>query len=115
MQETERKMMTDIAELTQSLLDTYQSVLSLQATFQQKKLMALRQRKPVYELFDIEHPYYDMSSDAKQTVKQFEVFAKGMMDVAIDGHSIRNELEMLRTFLLMKDEENLFVNRLLAL
>jgi len=107
--------MADIAELTQSLMDTYQSVLSLKATFQQKKLMALRQRKPVYELFDLEHPYYDMNNDAKQTVKQFEDFAKSMMDVAVDGHSIRDELEMLRTFLLMKDEENFLVNRLLKL
>jgi hypothetical protein len=80
-------------EIALGLIDQYRGIRSIRSDFLSKKYRPLLHRHPTYKLFDFEHPYHDMDERTNDMIESFEKFIKEMLDVDIDGSSIRKELE----------------------
>jgi len=99
-------------KLTLEILENYKKLRNIRSEFLAKKFRPLKVDYPKYKLFDFEHPYFAMDDQTKNIVKSFEQMLKLMMDVEIDGSSIRNELDMMTTLLILKNQNDAVIDRL---
>ena len=91
-------------EIALGLLDQYRGIRSIRSDFLSKKYRPLLHRHPTYKLFDFEHPYHDMDARTDDMIESFEKLIKEMLDVDIDGSSIRKELERITIMTALKSE-----------
>ena len=88
--------MSGAKKVAAEVLSTYKNLLELRSEHKKNKHQAMLKQHPKYELFDFEHPYFDMTKTANSLVKQFEKTVKIAMDVEMDGSSLRREWEMIK-------------------
>lgn len=98
-------------DLSIELLDNYKQLRNIRSDFLSRKYRPLRQSYPKYKLFDFEHPYQEMDIQTKNVVKSFEQMLKHMLDVEIDGSSLRNELDNMTTMLILKNKSDATIER----
>jgi hypothetical protein len=87
--------MSGAARLATDLLNAYKNIVQIKQEHKNSKLEMLRSQKPGYKHFDFEHPYHDMEQTTKQAEQQMKNTIKAVMDVEIDGSTVRKELEKL--------------------
>lgn len=90
--------------LTVELLKNYKQVRHIRSEFLSKKLRPLTTSFPKYKLFDFEHPYYEMNEQTTTAVKSFERMIKLVLDVEIDGSTVRKELEKIKVFAILSSK-----------
>lgn len=87
--------MSTASQVAASLLQAYKTAQSLQQQHKKLKADALRSN-PKYRVFDIEHPYFDIEPLTIDAVKHIKQSIKVMMDVDIEGSSVRKEWEKMK-------------------
>lgn len=85
--------MSSAATLATDLLNAYKNIVQIKQKHKSRKLEMLRSQKPGYKHFDFEHPYHDMEKTTKLAEQQMKKTIKAVMDVEIDGSTVRKELE----------------------
>jgi hypothetical protein len=90
--------MTAAATLASNLLQAYKNICTIKKEHKNSKLMAVRAQYPGYKMFDFEHPYHDMENTTKAAEKQIKQTIKAVLDVEIDGSTVRKEWEKIVVF-----------------
>ena len=98
--------------ITLDILENYKKVRQFIYDFLSKKILPMLEQHPRYKLFDFEHPYFDMDTQTKDVVKSFENMLKNMLDLEIDGSTIRRELEKMTSFNILKETSDENIERL---
>lgn len=91
-------------EIALGLVDQYRGIRNIRSDFLSKKYRPLLHSHPAYKLFDFEHPYHDMDERTNDMIESLEKFIKEILDVDIDGSSIRKELEKITIMATLKNE-----------
>ena len=107
--------MSDSARFAAHILENYETLRRLANDMDTKKLKALKKAKPKYELFDFEHPYYDIAKDARRAVKNYEKMVKEMKNVEIGHFTLQWEFEKLRAVNELSGKRNPYLDRLAKL
>ena len=107
--------MSDSARFAAHILENYETLRRLANDMDTKKLKALKKSKPKYEMFDFEHPYYDIAKDARRAVKAYEKMVKEMKNVEIGNFTLQWEFEKLRAVNELSDKKNPYLDRLAKL
>lgn len=97
--------MSAASTLTKNLLLAYKNIVKIKAEHSSKKLKAMKAQHPTYKLFDFEHPYHDMEETAKTAEKQMKETIKAVLDVDIDGSTVRNELNKMTVVAVLGDKQ----------
>lgn len=97
-------MTTQAHALTLELLKNYKQVRQMRSEFLSKKMRPLTTTFPKYKLFEFEHPYFEMDEQTTTAVKSFERMIKLVLDVEIDGSSVRKELEKIKVFAILSNK-----------
>jgi hypothetical protein len=98
--------------VTVDLLENYKLVRQLRSEFLSRKYRPFYRSRPKYKLFEFEHPYYEMEAQTKNAVNSFELMIKQILDVEIDGGSVRNELNKMTTMLILSEKTDAVIERL---
>jgi|AntAceMinimDraft_1070359.scaffolds.fasta_scaffold12853_2 hypothetical protein len=86
------------------LLKNYRQVRHIRSEFLSRKMRPLTTSFPKYKLFDFEHPYFEMDEHTAEAVKSFEQMIKRVLDVEIDGSTVRKELEKIKVFAILSSK-----------
>ena len=97
--------MSSASTLTNNLLLAYKNIVIIKAEHNSKKLKALRTQRPGYKLFDFEHPYHDMEETTNTAEKQMKATIKAVLDVEIDGSTVRNELDKITMIAVLSSKQ----------
>ena len=98
--------------VTVDLLENYKLVRNLRSEFLSRKYRPFYHSRPKYKLFEFEHPYYEMEAQTKKVVNSFELLIKQILDLEIDGGSVRNELDKMTTMLILREKTDAVIERL---
>jgi len=107
--------MTESTRFAKHILDNYEALRKLANDMDTKKVKALKRSKAKYEMFDIEHPYYDIAKDARRTIRSYEKMVKEMKNVQIGQFTLQWEFEKLRAANILSGTENPYLDRLAKL
>ena len=96
--------MNAASKIAEDLLQAYKHILEVRENFKNNKLQALKRQNPKYKLFDFEHPYYDNKESLDVAVKHFRQMIKSMIDVEIDGSTLRSEWGKVQMFAILSNK-----------
>jgi hypothetical protein len=96
--------MNAAATLANNLLTAYKNAYGIKVEQKNLKLMAIRSQYPGYRMFDFEHPYHDMEEVTKAAEKHIKQMIKSVMDIEIDGSTVRKELEKIKVFAILSSK-----------
>ncbi len=85
--------MTTVAKVAAELLQAYKNILAIKAEHKKNKHEAMLKQFPRNQLFDFEHPYYDMTATVAAAEKQLKQTIKSMLDIEIESGTVRKEYE----------------------
>jgi len=97
------------------ILDNYKKIRRIRAEFLSRKMRPLYTRYPRYKLFDFEHPYFEMDKHSKEIIQSYEKMMGSLLDVEIDGGSIRSEFEKMKIMLILSDKSDEEIDKLATL
>jgi hypothetical protein len=107
--------MSDSARFAKHILDNYEQLRKLANDMDTKKVKALKRTKAKYQVFDIEHPYYDIAKDARRAVRGYEKMVKEMKNAQIGQFTLQWEFEKLKAANILAGKENPYLDRLVKL
>ena len=107
--------MATAKQLAKQLLKAYTEASVVNQSHQKHKIEALLNTRPKYKLFELEHPYYEISKQTAKSLKEVRALVKMLIDSRIGEWTVREAFEDMRSKLNDKYEVNQHLNILLAL
>jgi DNA polymerase III epsilon subunit-like protein len=107
--------MSNSAKFAAHILENYEMLDRLAYDMDKKKIRALKTSNPKYQMFDFEHPYYDIAKDARLAVKNYEKMVKEMKNVEIGHFTLQWEFDKLQAVNELSGKKNPYLDRLVKL